>query len=193
MDFMPAFEIGLWNAWIFMIFLIAASYLPSLIDKEKMRMRMEEEPSWSELNKITKIVFVITHIIILPFTLIYSIFLPIKLGTLWFFAGLPIYLLGLVMVLLYSISFSTAPLGKPLSKGIYAISRHPSYVGSFLGFIGIGIVCASWVFLLLGLSWIVSLHFGVIEEELILLEKYEDAYREYMEHTPRWIGLPKSK
>jgi membrane protein insertase Oxa1/YidC/SpoIIIJ len=78
MSFIPAFKIGLWNAWIFMVFLMATSYLPSLIDKEKMGKRMEEEPAWSEQSKTTKIVFVITHIMIMPFTFVYSIFLPLR-------------------------------------------------------------------------------------------------------------------
>jgi protein-S-isoprenylcysteine O-methyltransferase Ste14 len=194
MSLIPAFEIGLWNAWIFMVLLLAAgTVLPSLIDKEKTEKRVEGEPKWSELNKTTKTVFVITHIMIMPFTLIYSIFLPLKLGTLWFYAGLPICLLALVMGLMFGISFATAPLVEPISKGIFAISRHPGYFGFFLGCVGIGIACASWVFLLCALVWIVSWHFGVVEEERILLEKYGDAYREYMNRTPRWIGFPKTK
>jgi len=192
MTLIPAFEIGLWNAWIFMVLLLAAGTVPLYIDNETTEKRCEGEPTGSELNKTTRIAHVITHIMIMPFTLIYSIFLPLKLGTFWFFAGLPIYLLGLVMALMFSISFSTAPLNEPLSKGVYAISRHPGYFGSFLGFVGIGIACASWVFLLCALVWIVSWHFGVVEEERILLEKYGDAYREYMERTPRWIGFPKN-
>ena len=193
MSLIPAFEIGLWNAWIFMVLFLAAGTVPLYIDNEKTEKRSEGEPTGSELNKTAKIANAITHIIILPFTIIYSIFLPLKLGTWWFFVGLPIYLLGMVMVLMFSISFSTAPLGKPLNKGVYAISRHPAYFGSFLGYIGIGIACASWVFLLCALVWIVTWHFGVIEEERILLEKYGDAYREYMNRTPRWIGFSRTK
>ena len=193
MSFIPAFEIGLWNAWIFMFLLLAAGFVSLLIDKEKTEKRAEGEPKWSELNKTTKIVLVITKIMILPFTLIYSIFLPLKLGTLWFFVGLPICLIGLVMFLMFSISFITAPLGEPITKGVFAISRHPAYFGFFLGLVGIGIACASWVFLLCALVWIVSWHFGVVEEERILLETYGDAYREYMKRTPRWIGMPKSR
>jgi protein-S-isoprenylcysteine O-methyltransferase Ste14 len=194
MSFIPAFEIGLWNAWIFMVLLLAASIgLYLLIDKEIADKRVEGEPTGSELNKTSKIVNVITHIIIMPFTLIYSIFLPLELGTWWFFAGLTIFLLALIMVLMSSISFSTAPLGEPLSNGVYAISRHPLYFGFFLGYVGTGIACASWVFLLCALVWIVSWYFGVIEEERLLLEMYGDAYREYMNRTPRWIGFSRTK
>jgi len=194
MSLIPVFKIGLWNAWIVMaIFSAATNLLPLLIDKEKkMGKRVEGEPTLSELSKTAKIVFVITHIMIIPLTLIYSIFLPLKLGTLWFYAGLPICLLALVMGLMFGISFATAPLGKPISKGIFAISRHPGYLSFFLVCVGIGIACASWVFLLCALVWIVTWHFGVVEEERVLLEKYGDAYQEYMNRTPRWIGIPKS-
>jgi protein-S-isoprenylcysteine O-methyltransferase Ste14 len=133
-------------------------------------------------------------VIIMPFTLIYSIFLPIEVGTWWFYAGLLIYLLGIVIVLMSSLSFATAPVGEPLHKGVYAISRHPSYSGFFLAYAGIGIACASWIFLLCALVWIGSWQFGIAEEERMLLEKYGKAYRQYMDRTPRWIGLPqKSK
>ena len=154
---------------------------------------MEGEPEGGEQKKVTRIVHVITHVIIMPFTLIISIFVPINIGTWWFYAGLIIYLLGLVMVLLFSISFATAPLDEPLSKGVFAISRHPQYLGFFLAYVGIGIACASWVFLLCALVWIVSWQYEVDEEEHILLEKYGDAYRQYMDRTPRWIGFPKSR
>ena len=193
MTLIPAFEIGLWNAWIFMFLIFAAGMAFVLVDKEKAEKRTEGEYTSNKITKTTKIVGVITHLMIPPFTLIYSIFLPLKLGTLWFFAGLPICLLALVMVLMFSISFITAPLGEPITKGVYAISRHPAYFGLFLGYLGIGIACASWVFLLCALVWIVSWHFGVIEEEAVLLEKYGDAYREYMKRTPRWIGFSKTK
>jgi protein-S-isoprenylcysteine O-methyltransferase Ste14 len=193
MSFIPAFDLGLWNAWIFMTLLLVAGTVPLYIDYEKVEKRLEGEPTGSEQNKTTKITHVITHTIIMPFALIYSIFLPLKLGTFWFYVGLPIYLLGLVMALMFSISFATAPLGEPISKGVYAISRHPGYFAGFLGFVGIGIACASWVFLLFGLVWIVSWNFGVVEEERFLLDKYGNAYRDYMKQTPRWIGFPKTK
>ena len=191
MSLLPAFEIGLWNAWIFMVlFLAPITVLLLSIDKKSMEKWAEGEPTGSELDRTTRIAHVITHIVIMPFTLIYSIFLPLKLGTLWFAVGLPICLIALVIGFMFSFSLSTAPPGELISKGVYAISRHPGYFGLFLLYVGIGIACASWVFLLCALVWIVSWHFGVIEEERILLEKYGDAYTEYMHRTPKWIGFP---
>lgn len=192
MSIMPNFAIGIWNAWIFMIILYAAVFVPLGIYSNKVEKRTEGEPSGDEQKRVTRIVNLITHAIIMPLTLILGIFVPIELGTWWFYAGLIVYLLGLVMVLLFSISWATAPLGEPLSKGVYAISRHPCYFGTFLAYLGTGIACASWIYLLCALVWIVSWQIAVVEEERILLEKYSDAYQQYMDRTPRWIGFPKT-
>jgi protein-S-isoprenylcysteine O-methyltransferase Ste14 len=191
MSWIPTFQIGLYNAWIFMVLFLVASMALLFIDNEKSAKRGEGEPTWSELSRTSKIVLVITHFVIMPFTIVYSIFLPLKLGTWWFYAGLPILLLALAMGILFSISFAMAPLDEPITSGIFAISRHPGYLGFFLTCIGIGIACASWVFLLCALVWMVAWHFGVAEEERVMVEKYGDAYRAYMDRTPRWIGFPK--
>ena len=191
MSIVPAFEIGIWNAWILMVIFYAAAFVPLAINNEKAEKRMEGEPTGYEQKIVTKIVNAITHTVIMPLTLIYSIFLPIQLGTWWFYLGLIIYLLGLVLVLLFSISFGTAALDKPISTGVYAISRNPSYFGFFLAYLGTGIASASWIFLVCALVWIVSWQFGIVEEERFLLEKYGEAYRHYMDRTPRWIGFPK--
>jgi protein-S-isoprenylcysteine O-methyltransferase Ste14 len=193
MSLMPAFQIGLWNAWILMVLLLAAGMAPLYINYERVEKRCEGEPDASELDRTTRISHVITHMVIMPFTLVYSILVPLKLDAYWLLAGLPVYLVGVFFALMFSVSFSTAPLGEPLSKGVWAISRNPGYFGYFLGLVGIGLAGASWVFLLCALVWIVAWHFGVIEEERILLEKYGDAYQEYMNRTPRWIGFPKTK
>jgi len=57
--------------------------------------------------------------------------------------------------------------------------------------LGVGVACASWIFAVCALLWIICTQIGIIGEERFLLEKYGDAYREYIEQTPRWIGMPK--
>ncbi len=134
--------------------------------------------------------------IYLPLTLvsmIYSVFLPIKLGILWFYVGLAIWVLSLLIGLISFISFGTTPLDELVTKGTYRISRNPVCLSGFLGDVGIGIACASWVFLLYAVVDIILMHISVEVEERFLLEKYGDAYREYMNRTPRWIGISKSE
>lgn len=160
MSIIPAFELGILNAWILMVMLYSAAFVPLAIGSKRADKRMEGEPAGKELTKKTRTAHLITHATILPFTLLFSIFVPIKLGTWWFYSGLLIYLAGLVMVIMSSIEFATAPLGQPMARGIYTISRHPSYFGFFLAYLGTGIACASWIFLLCAIVWIVSWRYG---------------------------------
>ena len=195
MSLIPEFEVGLWNAWIITVlgFLtMGGGVFPILlINNETIRKRIGKPTAWSEFGKTQKIVTSITHFLIMPLAIIYSIFLPLKLGTVWFYVGLSICLLALVMGIMAGVAFATAPLDEPINKGVYRISRHPMYFGGFLEYAGIGIACASWVLLLCAVVWIITWNIGVINEERILLEKYGQAYREYMNNTPRWIGIPK--
>ena len=59
-------------------------------------------------------------------------------------------------------------------------------------FIGIGIISASWVFILLSVVRAIATFVVAIPEERFCLEKYDNVYQEYMNRTPRWIGIPKS-
>jgi len=123
---------------------------------------------------------------------VYSIFLPLQLGTIWFYIGLPISLVGLITFTMVIVTFATTPIdGEPLTKGLYRYSRHPMYVTQALMFIGVGIACASWLFLLFTIVYTILSIICVGSEERFCLEKYGDAYREYMNRTPRWVGIPK--
>jgi len=192
MSLIPAFEIGVWNAWIFMLLIFAPFLLGLLINKEAMNKLNEgwASENWSKAHRRLALA---THIVIIPFTIIYSIFLPIILGTAWLYTGLAIFLLALIISIVASINIATTGLNsEPITKGVYRISRHPIYFSGFLMFLGIGIACASWVFILFALAWIVMWHIAVRSEEGFLLQKYGDSYRDYMNRTPRWIGIPKS-
>ena len=117
--------------------------------------------------------------------------LPLKPGSGWFYAGLSIYLIGMILVIMTILSFATAPVDKPFTRGIFRISRNPMYFGWFLVYIGMGIVCASWVFLVVGPAFRNMNDFLITAEERICLEMYGDTYREYMKKTAKWIGIPK--
>ena len=193
----PEFELGFWNAWIITVlgFVLPniTSFLLPRANKEVVSKRMGKF-KWNEFGKTFKIMIMITQVIIMPFAIIYSFFLPLKLGTVGFYVGLPISILGIIMPFIAQVSFVTAPLDKPLTSGMYRISRNPEYFSVFLQYLGISISCLSWVFVVCALAWIISFHIEVVRyEEPFLIEKYGDAYKEYMNRTPRWIGIPKSK
>jgi protein-S-isoprenylcysteine O-methyltransferase Ste14 len=129
--------------------------------------------------------------VILVVAIIYSIFLPLQIGQLWFFIGLVIFLITIAITLSTAFYAQAVPTDKPFTKGPYRYSRHPLYVAETLVFISITIACFSWVFLLFT---IIMQSFHMIyapAEEQYCLKRYGKDYQEYMKKTPRWIGIPK--
>jgi protein-S-isoprenylcysteine O-methyltransferase Ste14 len=190
MSLIPAFEIGVWNAWIFMLYYILTIPIMRLISKDALDKSDVAAPKhlYTKAENITVSFYQNSFILIF----LYSIFLPLKPGTVWFYAGLPICLVGLILLTISFFNFATAPLGEPLTKGLYRYSRHPVYLSQVLMFIGVGIASASWIFLLLTTLRTISSFMLMPSEERFCLDKYGDAYRRYMEKTPRWIGIPKA-
>lgn len=153
-----------------------------------------EEPK-GELDvfsKTEKRIFVLSKLIFFS-AVIYSIFLPLKLGTIWFYIGLPITLIGLVALTIVMIHHITIPWDKPVTKGLYRYSRHPMYITSCLFFVGVSITSASWLFLLLSILFSILHFMNANPEERFCLKRFGEAYQKYMDRTPRWIGIPKSK
>ena len=189
MSLIPAFEIGVWNAWIFMVWLVIQNYGIKLFSKEiYQKAGGSSDVELSNVQKITGYISVTLWLL----TTIYSIFLPLKLGTLWFYVGLIMFLLGLIINIVVTVNFITTPIRDPVTKGVYRYSRHPLALGTVVPMIGVGIASASWLFLLLSAILMVISHFSAITEERATTEKFGDAYSEYLARTPRWIGLPKS-
>jgi protein-S-isoprenylcysteine O-methyltransferase Ste14 len=63
---------------------------------------------------------------------------------------------------------------------------------SIPAFVGAGIAAASWLFLLLSGLFVVTHFMNAISEERQCLEAYGSNYQDYLDRTPRWLGLPKS-
>jgi protein-S-isoprenylcysteine O-methyltransferase Ste14 len=193
MTLTPAFQIGLWNAWILWVLMIVSMVIPDFFMSKEAKIRIKKAAQFVPFNKkMEKILALSTHVIIMPISILYSIFLPLKIGTVWFYIGLLIFILALAISIMTTISFAATPVDKPVTNGIYRISRHPIYFSGFLINLSIGIACASWIMVLCGILWIVFFHIVLPTEESFLISQYGDAYREYMNRTPKWIGIPKT-
>jgi protein-S-isoprenylcysteine O-methyltransferase Ste14 len=192
MSWVPAFKIGLWNAWILMLYVPLHPLIMKVIDKAvgtgDIMKKMGDEPTDEKEKRAYMAIMVLMVLLAL-----YSIFLPLKLGTWWFYVGLAIYLLGLAMWVICIINVATTPMGQVFTGGMYRYSRHPGYLSAFIIWVGVGVASASWLFLVLSVVWMGVMASQVVAEERECLEVYGDEYRQYLNRTPRWIGIPKSK
>ena len=192
MLFTPDFKLGLWNAWIFIVPALVLTLLCILLMTKKGAPGGEVRQT--RVSKITLLVASLSKFIFFP-AAIYSVFLPLKLGTIWFYVGLPITLIGLVGIIIVFVDWANTPAGEPVTRGIYRFSRHPMYVTDIFLFLGVSIITASWVFLLLTLILGVGVTrpYFIKVEEAECIGQYGAVYLEYMNRTPRWLGIPKSK
>ena len=192
MSAIPAFEIGVWNAWILMLYIPLHPLIMMIIDKLVGTGDILKKMETPAFNKTERIINIFSNFVVLFGLFIYSIFLPLQLGTAWFYIGLVLCILGVVTWTIAIVNIADIPIGEPWNKGLYRYSRHPMTLAGYLILIGAGIASASWIFLLFSVVYIILSVIPTIAEERFCLEKFGTAYGEYINRTPRWLGLPKS-
>lgn len=192
MSWLPSFEIGFWNAWIFMLYFPLQPFILRYVDKAlgdgHIMEKMGEGPTNLEEKRNNTIYLAIIFLLIA-----YSVFLPLKLGTGWLYAGLTIYLVGMAVLFTAIMNSAVTPLGQPFIKGMYRFSRHPLYLSIMIIHCGVGIASASWIFLLFSALLIIIQIPQAAAEEKACLQAFGEQYQKYMQRTPRWIGIPKPK
>jgi len=75
---------------------------------------------------------------------------------------------------------------KLVDTGIYAVVRHPQYLGGILAlFLANFLLYPHWLFVVLGIPGAAILYFSTGAEEKRLIERFGDDYLEYMQRVPR--------
>ena len=188
MSLIPAFELGLWNAWLLVIPILIISF-------SDMKVTATRESGKAGDFQLTRKENRLTYAVFLPMVVswVYAVFLPLQLGTTWLYSGLIICLFGIIFTCVAIRNFATSPKEKVITKGLYRFTRNPTYIGMILMQIGLGIACSSWLYLLLTVALIILLNANLSAEERYCLYRFGDDYRKYKNITPRWIGIPKSE
>ena len=73
-----------------------------------------------------------------------------------------------------------------VDTGIYAVVRHPQYLGGILSiFVATLLLYPHWLFAVLGIPGVALLYWGTNQEERLLVERFGNDYRSYMQRVPR--------
>ena len=72
-----------------------------------------------------------------------------------------------------------------VDSGIYAIVRHPQYLAGILLNAGLVLITPHWLVAILGLIAAAMTVLDTFNEEQQCIEKFGDAYREYIKKVPR--------
>jgi protein-S-isoprenylcysteine O-methyltransferase Ste14 len=72
-----------------------------------------------------------------------------------------------------------------VDSGVYRIVRHPQYLAGILMNIALPLISQHWIIVVLGLIAAVINYINTYEEEKGCIEKFGEAYRQYMKAVPR--------
>jgi protein-S-isoprenylcysteine O-methyltransferase Ste14 len=178
-------SLGIFNLWIMPVL-----YSLPILFTITFRKRIFEPTSSnfnSSSNSFEKNLFIISKFLMLGYFL-YSIVVPIHLGTVFGMIGLTLYIIGYVIYTTAWITIANSEKGKIYSNGPFRYSRHPIYFSSAIQFVGAGFISQSWLYL--GFSIIVGISHmrNAFVEEQICSDVFGDEYKQYMDCTPRWFG-----
>jgi len=182
-EWIPTFEVGLLNGWILLAFefLIQGSLL--LIFPKDVVSRLFSRSGWSVKQRVFMIIgkaFSLACLILIILT-------PLEINSNVFIVALILYATGLAGLVAAMLNFKDTPLGQPVTKGVYRISRHPQIVALFVIFLGICGAIGSWAALFTLIISKLFQHFAILAEEEVCLRQYGESYRAYMERVPRYF------
>ncbi len=88
----------------------------------------------------------------------------------------------------FSVQLAVQPGQTVMKEGPYRWIRHPSYSGSLITMLGLGMAFTNWLCLVsVPLIVFIGFNYRANIEEKMLISALGDSYREYMKHTRRFI------
>ncbi len=182
MDLKPIFQIGITNAWILCVpFLVPAFFIGAW--RKDIAKRMSDMTGYASKEMLVTIAASLAPY---PF-IITTVWTPFTSLKLLCFAGVVIYCIGIVAFYATIFVFAATPPDKPLSAGVYRISRNPMYVSAAFVFFGICTVTANFLLLACFVVILVLQHSMILAEERVCRLKYGASYQEYFEKVPRYL------
>jgi protein-S-isoprenylcysteine O-methyltransferase Ste14 len=140
-------------------------------------------------SKMASLFFIASVLSVLAFPynplIIFKVLEPNNIKVLWY-VGWIFWAVGVVFVILpyYYIYFRRVRV--LVDNGIYAVVRHPLYLGWILSiFVATIFFYQHWLFVVIGALGMVSVYLISRQEEYHNIEKFGDAYRDYMKRVPR--------
>lgn len=156
--------------------------LLSILDKEALKRAAFFAPLIGK-EKAAYWFYQISNILIF----VYLCFLKITTDPYWFYVGLVIYGLG-VLLCLVSVSNFAKPAENGINlKGLYRVSRNPMYVAYFIYFLGCVLLTQSLILLAILLVFQISAHWIILSEERWCVNKFGEEYINYMKKVRRYI------
>jgi len=183
MQLFPTLELGWLNGWILLVFEFLIQGTLLLIFPKSVVSRLFDRSGWSVRQRVYLIFGKVFSLV----TLLLIILTPLKINSGIFILGMILYVVGVVGLVVAMVNFKDTPLGQPVTKGVYTMSRHPQIVAQVIFLLGICFAIGSWVAIFTLLMSKILQHFSILAEEAVCLQRYGESYRAYLDRVPRYF------
>jgi protein-S-isoprenylcysteine O-methyltransferase Ste14 len=133
--------------------------------------------------------FIVSVLSVLAFPynplIIFKVLEPNDIKVLWY-VGWIFWTVGIVFVILPYYYIYYRRVRVLVDSGIYAVVRHPLYLGWILSiFVATIFFYQHWLFVVIGILGTAGIYLISRQEEHHNIERFGDAYRDYMQRVPR--------
>jgi len=183
MDFIPEFSIEWFNGWLPFVIYVSIQFVITFTCSKEVKRRLIDRKGWTKTQMVMTTIgksFTLINIILLFLS-------PLNIGSIEFLIGIILYFIGIITLSSAILNFKNAPLGQPITTGLYKISRNPQLFSIYIIFLGHILMIGSWISLIILFISITGSHFSILGEEKRLKEQYGDSYLEYKKKVPRYF------
>ena len=138
--------------------------------------------------------YVAGALLVLAYSLLWFLDAPDGVQILRYIGG-GILVVGLILIILPRFAFRSK--GKPekgkdwtettivVDTGIYAVVRHPLYLGWLLMYVALILLSQHWLTAIIGIPGMACVYLISRQEDQRLIKKFGDDYKDYMQKVPR--------
>jgi len=177
------FGIGMLYGWIYILFFVFVNIILMFIYLKHYTKRIFTIP---EFTNAKEKIFSIIYAFFFNSTMVLVCFLPISTG-INLYIGLAIYIISLFVVISALYFYAKTEPSKPVTNGIYKLSRHPQQVFCCIMIIGIGIMVLNIIVIISGIIQLFLMYPSLVAQENYCIKKYGDDYQKYLFNSPRYF------
>jgi protein-S-isoprenylcysteine O-methyltransferase Ste14 len=183
MEFLPDFRLRWLGGGLLLALLVLTDGILFLAFRKDVATRLFDRSGWTR----RQVVFTAIGKLLALVTVLMIVFTPLELESPVLIVGTALVGLGLIGLIKALFDFRNTPPDRPVTQGIYGITRHPQNMASSFVILGCTIAIGSWLALILFVLARIFLHANLVAEEEVCLREYGQAYRKYMELVPRYL------
>lgn len=184
MDFLPHFTIAIHNAfWFSFLFwignLVVLKIYPAHYKERVLKMPKFNRGYQKFIGTFNFFLFQGSVFVVL--------FMPLITDTSYFVPGLSLFALSFMTYIISLVNYATSNPNRPVTKGVYSISRNPQQITTIFMWMGIGLMTNCAFIIAICVFQFITAYPTFKAQEAFCLEKYGVDYQKYMDKVPRYL------